>query len=68
MHGVLVENVAMLYAAAIKFEAKDLEEFCFRFAMNHLTAVVQTDAFHKLEESAVKSFITKAAVYGAFKY
>ncbi|XP_077527019.1 RCC1 and BTB domain-containing protein 1-like isoform X1 [Haemaphysalis longicornis] len=68
MHGVLVDNVAMMYAAAIKLEAKDLEEFCFRFALNHLTAVVQTDAFHKLEESVVKTFITKAALYGAFKY
>lgn len=47
---------------------QDLEEFCFRFALNHLTAVVQTDAFHKLEESVVKTFITKAALYGAFKY
>lgn len=67
-NGILVENVAMLYAAAIKFDAKDLEEFCFRFAMNHLTAVVQTEAFNRLEGSTIKTFISKAAVYGAFKY
>ncbi|XP_064456024.1 RCC1 and BTB domain-containing protein 1-like [Ornithodoros turicata] len=67
-HGILVENVAMLYAAAIKYEAKDLEEYCFRFAMNHLTAVVQTEAFNKLDEATVKTFIAKAATYGAFKY
>lgn len=67
-NGILVENVAMLYAAAITFNAKDLEDFCFRFAMNHLTAVVQTEAFHRLDEAAIKSFISKAAVYGAFKY
>lgn len=67
-HGIMVENVAMLYAAAIKYDGKDLEEYCFRFAMNHLTAVVQTEAFSNLDESTVKTFIKKAATYGAFKY
>lgn len=67
-NGILVENVAMLYAAAIKFDAKDLEDFCFHFAMNHLTAVVQTEAFNRLEGSTIKTFISKAAIYGAFKY
>ncbi|XP_071085052.1 RCC1 and BTB domain-containing protein 1-like isoform X1 [Haliotis cracherodii] len=66
--GITVEDVAMLYAAAIKFEAKVLEEFCFRFALNHMTAVTQTEAFTKLDECVVKEFIRKAALAGAFKY
>ncbi|GAB6029092.1 RCC1 and BTB domain-containing protein 2 [Chamberlinius hualienensis] len=66
--GITVENAALLYAASIKYEAKDLEEFCFRFAVNHLTAVVQTEAFSQLDESTIKGFILKAAVEGAFKY
>ncbi|XP_023240881.1 RCC1 and BTB domain-containing protein 1-like [Centruroides sculpturatus] len=67
-YGISIENVAMLYAAAIKYEAKELEEFCFRFALNHLTAVAQTEAFNKLDETIVKNFICKAAQHGAFKY
>ena len=34
--GITVENVAMLYATAIKFSAEELEEFCFRFSLNHM--------------------------------
>ncbi len=46
---------------------RDLEEFCFRFCLNHMTAVTQTEAFAKLDESTVKDFITKAAKNGAFR-
>ena len=65
--GVSVENVAMLYATAIKFQAIDLEKFCFKFSLNHMTAVTQTEAFLSLEETILKDFITKAAIQGAFK-
>lgn len=65
--GITVENVAMLYATAIKFNAHELEDFCFRFSLNHMTAVAQTDAFSRLDESTLKDFITKAAIHGAFK-
>ena len=57
----------MLYSTAIKFQADELEEFCFRFSLNHMTAVTQTETFARLEESTVKEFITKAAKQGAFK-
>ncbi|KAK6194794.1 hypothetical protein SNE40_000350 [Patella caerulea] len=66
--GITIENVAMLYAAAIKFEAKSLEEFCFRFAMNHLTEVTQSEAFNNLDEYVLKELIRRAAQAGAFKY
>ncbi|RUS86421.1 hypothetical protein EGW08_005799, partial [Elysia chlorotica] len=65
--GISVENVAMLYAAAIKFGAKQLEEFCFRFALNHMTAVTQTEALHELDDQVLKDFIVKASQAGAFK-
>ena len=65
--GITVENVAMLYATAIKYQAEELEEFCFRFSLNHMTAVAQTEAFAKLDELTLKDFIIKAAVHGAFK-
>ena len=48
--------------------SKDLEEFCFKFCVNHLTAVTQTEAFNHLDENTVKEFIRKAAKWGAFKY
>ncbi|OQR73389.1 RCC1 and BTB domain-containing protein 1-like [Tropilaelaps mercedesae] len=67
-NGILVENCALLYAAAIKYEAKELEDFCFRFAMNHTTAVVQTEAFSKLDDVTLKDFIVRAAKYGAFRH
>ncbi|KAK3601331.1 hypothetical protein CHS0354_011933 [Potamilus streckersoni] len=65
--GITVENVAMLYAAAIKFSAKELEDICFRFALNHMTAVTQTEAFAKLDEHVLKELIRKAALNGAFR-
>lgn len=66
--GIRVENVATVYAAAIKCDAKELEEFCLRFAQKHMTAVVRTEAFDRLEGSIIKTFVSKAADYGAFKY
>ncbi|CAH1803231.1 unnamed protein product, partial [Owenia fusiformis] len=66
--GISVENAAMLYAAAVKYEAESLQEFCFKFSLNHMTAITQTEAFCKLDEITVKDFITKAAQAGAFKY
>ena len=67
-NGITIDNVAMLYSAAIKFDARGLEDYCFRFALVHLTAVVQTEAFNKLDESTLKAFITKAALNGAFRH
>ncbi|KAH9512730.1 RCC1 and BTB domain-containing protein 1 [Bulinus truncatus] len=64
---ISMENVAMLYAAAIKFGAQQLEDFCFRFSLNHMSAVTQSEAFNKLDESVVKNFIKKASEAGAFR-
>jgi len=44
-----------------------LEQFCFRFSLNHLTDVTQTDAFRQLDGDTVKEFIIKAGANGAFK-
>lgn len=50
------------------FSFQDLQDFCFRFAMNHMTAVTQTEAFANLDEAVMKNFIVRAAQSGAFKY
>ena len=33
-----------------------------------MTAVTQTEAFQKLDESTLKDFILRASQWGAFKY
>lgn len=65
---VSVENVATLYATGMKYEAQDLENYCLRFAVHHLTAVVQTESFAKLDEATLKQFIARVAEMGAFRY
>ncbi|KHN86034.1 RCC1 and BTB domain-containing protein 1 [Toxocara canis] len=65
--GISIENAATFYAAALRFEVKDLEEFCFQFCLNHMTAVTQTEAFARMDDSAVKQFVLQAARSGAFK-
>ena len=64
---ITVKNVAYLYSISIQYNAKELEEYCFKFALNHMTAVVQTEDFAKLDESIMRTFIVKAAQVGIFK-
>lgn len=37
-----------------------------RFALNHMTKIVQSEAFDQLESSLAKNFVQKAAALGAF--
>lgn len=46
---------------------KDLEEFCFKFCVNHLTEVTQTAAFWQIDGNMLKEFICRASHCGAFK-
>uniref|UniRef100_A0A3Q3VJX2 BTB domain-containing protein n=1 Tax=Mola mola TaxID=94237 RepID=A0A3Q3VJX2_MOLML len=66
--GITVENAITLLSAAVRFEAQDLEEFCFKFCVNHLTAVAQTQAFTDMGHNLLKNFISKASRYGAFRH
>lgn len=52
----------------IFYKTQDLEDYCLRFAVHHLTAVVQTEAFSKLDEATMKHLITRLATMGAFRY
>lgn len=47
--------------------SQDLEVFCFRFCVNHLTQVTQTGAFWQVDGAMLKEFISKASRCGAFK-
>ncbi|KAM3585280.1 uncharacterized protein V6R79_012788 [Siganus canaliculatus] len=65
--GITVENAFTLLSAAIQYDAEDLEVFCFRFCVNHLTQVIQTRAFWQVDGGMLKEFISKASRCGAFK-
>ncbi|KAM4795005.1 RCC1 and BTB domain-containing protein 1 [Rhinophrynus dorsalis] len=65
--GITVENAFLLLSAAVRYEAEDLEEFCFRFCVNHLTGVTQTSAFWQMDGMLLKDFIVKAGRSGGFK-
>ena len=52
---------------ALSFVIQDLEEFCFKFCVNHLTEVTQTAAFWQIDGNMLKDFICRASRYGAFK-
>nr|XP_040057147.1 RCC1 and BTB domain-containing protein 1-like [Gasterosteus aculeatus aculeatus]XP_040057148.1 RCC1 and BTB domain-containing protein 1-like [Gasterosteus aculeatus aculeatus]XP_040057149.1 RCC1 and BTB domain-containing protein 1-like [Gasterosteus aculeatus aculeatus]XP_040057151.1 RCC1 and BTB domain-containing protein 1-like [Gasterosteus aculeatus aculeatus]XP_040057152.1 RCC1 and BTB domain-containing protein 1-like [Gasterosteus aculeatus aculeatus]XP_040057153.1 RCC1 and BTB domain- len=65
--GITAENAFSLLSAAVRYDAKDLEEFCFKFCVNHLTEVTQTDAFWQIDGNLLKDFICRASRCGAFK-
>ncbi|XP_056145392.1 RCC1 and BTB domain-containing protein 1-like isoform X2 [Lampris incognitus] len=65
--GITVENAFSLLSAAVRYEAEDLEEFCFKFCVNHLTEVTQTTAFWEVDGNMLKDFICRASRCGAFK-
>ena len=46
---------------------QSLEEKCLQFSLNHMSEVVQSEAFDQLDNSIAKSFVQKAAQRGAFK-
>ncbi|KAM9333946.1 RCC1 and BTB domain-containing protein 1 isoform 3-T3 [Symphorus nematophorus] len=65
--GITVENAFTLLSAATRYDAEDLEVFCFRFCVNHLTQVTQTGAFWQVDGVMLKEFISRASRCGAFK-
>uniref|UniRef100_A0A665UZ49 BTB domain-containing protein n=1 Tax=Echeneis naucrates TaxID=173247 RepID=A0A665UZ49_ECHNA len=65
--GITVENAFSLLSAAVRYDAEDLEEFCFKFCVNHLTEVTQTAAFWQIDGNLLKEFICRASRCGAFK-
>ncbi|XP_011056216.1 PREDICTED: RCC1 and BTB domain-containing protein 1-like, partial [Acromyrmex echinatior] len=57
---ITVSNVAYFYNFAVKYETEELREFCVRFAVIHMRAVVKTENFAKLEdEKLMNRFINE---------
>lgn len=67
MQNISIGNASMLFEAAIKYNAKSLEDFCFNFITSHLTAVTLTESFRQLDGETVKAIIIQAGKVGAFK-
>ncbi|XP_064394072.1 RCC1 and BTB domain-containing protein 1-like [Halichondria panicea] len=63
---VTVDNAITLFAVAHKYKTQALTDQCMRFALNHMTQIVQSEAFDQLESSLAKNFVQKAAGLGAF--
>ncbi|OAD53000.1 RCC1 and BTB domain-containing protein 1 [Eufriesea mexicana] len=64
---VTVKRALLVYNIAIEYNEPELEEYCFKYALNHMSAVVLTESFTKLNEHMMKSFIIKVAQAGAFR-
>ncbi|CAJ0560958.1 unnamed protein product, partial [Mesorhabditis spiculigera] len=65
--GICVENAAALYAAGLQFDAPELEDSCYRFCIDHMAAVTQSENFRKLDALAMRHLICRAAKAGIFK-
>lgn len=65
--GITIESAFPLLSTAVRYEAEDLEELCFKFCVDHLTDVTQTIAFLEMDEQLLKNFIIKAGRCGGFK-
>uniref|UniRef100_A0A1I7XCX1 BTB domain-containing protein n=1 Tax=Heterorhabditis bacteriophora TaxID=37862 RepID=A0A1I7XCX1_HETBA len=65
--GITIDNAALLYATAVKYDVPTLEEYCFHFCLNHMTAVTQSEGFRRLDDIIIKQLICRAAKEGIFK-
>ncbi|XP_025261700.1 uncharacterized protein LOC105248381 isoform X2 [Camponotus floridanus] len=63
---ITVSNVMFFYNKAIEFNAKELKEFCFHFALRHMEAVVLSEDFIKLDTSTKDNFMRRAAEGNTF--
>lgn len=61
-----IENVVYLYNISIELDFEDLQKCCFTFALNHMTAIVQTPNFVELDKDIITNFVIEAAKAGAF--
>ncbi|XP_075236817.1 RCC1 and BTB domain-containing protein 1-like isoform X2 [Lycorma delicatula] len=61
------ENAALLYVASVTYNTRELEDFCLKYSLNHMTAIVQSEAFLTFDLETMRDFIQKAAQAGAFR-
>ncbi|CAL1678627.1 unnamed protein product [Lasius platythorax] len=64
---ITTSNVIFFYNKAIECNAKELEEFCFQFAVCHMKDVVLSEEYIKLDTSIKDIFMRRAAHENAFR-
>ncbi|KYN03844.1 RCC1 and BTB domain-containing protein 1 [Cyphomyrmex costatus] len=66
-HKITVSNVTYLYSIATKYNNKELEEVCTKFAFFYLTSLEQIKNDDKEYQNVIKDLILKAREKGGFK-
>lgn len=64
---ITTSNVIFFYSKAVEFNAKELEEFCFQFALLHMKTVILSEEYIKLDTSTKDIFMRRAAEANAFR-
>lgn len=63
---VKISNVILIYKTALEYDDVELEDLSLEFALNHMTAITQSDSLNEMDGTTTKSFIIKVAQLGAF--
>ena len=64
MQLVYIISWRLLFPSSV---VQKLEDHCYRFAMNHMTKVVNSEAFSQIDSSIARLIVQKVAQMGAFK-
>lgn len=57
-----IDNVCTVYAFALRFGAKHLEEFCFKTIVGKNKEIVSTKAFESMESNVAKELLKKVLI------
>ncbi|XP_076242589.1 RCC1 and BTB domain-containing protein 1-like isoform X2 [Calliopsis andreniformis] len=66
-NNISAENVSILYTEAVKYNAKEFEEYCLNFTLKHMTKAILSPHFFELNRSLMKTVLIRAAEAGVFK-
>ncbi|XP_031850186.2 RCC1 and BTB domain-containing protein 1-like isoform X1 [Nomia melanderi] len=58
---ITVFNVPVLYSIAKQYNFPELEEYCLKYAIDHMAVLIQASRFSELREDMMKTFLIKAA-------
>ncbi len=64
---ISIENVCYLYSVSIKYNLLELENHCFKFAVNKMNKICTTDGFLEMDKISMKKLMEGVAKNEAFK-
>jgi RCC1 and BTB domain-containing protein len=65
-NGITINNVCSLYSLAIKYESKELEDYCFEFGSNKFNDICITDDFDNMDKNSMNKLFIRAAANKLF--